>query len=38
MLLAYDQSIRIRKDDSNEIAKVILKARKKKYEVEGNHI
>jgi STIP1 family protein 1 len=34
--IAYDQSIRLRKDDSNEIAKVILKARKKKYEVEGS--
>jgi len=34
--IAYDQSIRQRKEDSNEIAKVILKARKKKYEVEGS--
>jgi len=34
--VAYDQSIRQRKNDSNEIAKTILKARKKKYEVEGN--
>jgi len=34
--VAYDQSLRLRKEDSNEIAKAILKARKKKYEVEGN--
>lgn len=34
--ITYDQSVKQKKDDSNEIAKVILKARKKKYEVEGS--
>lgn len=34
--IAYDQAIQQKKEDSNEIAKVILKARKKKYEVEGD--